>query len=324
MTRDGKYLSFVIAQADASRSRLRRFTFHRNWLFALAGCAVLLFGAVSFGFYGLTQQALHAQAAAENAALHAREANRQQQLQAQKAQSQQQVKELDERVKAVEAQSHRIAQMAASANGPTPAPANDTAAPQQNHARLNGKGGPGLPLDWDVAVPSGDEVTPEELAQKVALLEKRLRDYEAIITQQAIRPSIWPAIGRLTDFFGGRRNPFGGGGEFHPGQDIANAVGTPIIATANGIIITAGWQSGYGRMVEIDHGNGITTRYGHLSKIEVAEGQEIIRGEVIGLLGSSGRSTGPHVHYEVRINNEPVNPLDYLPRDAWVEEELKK
>ena len=137
-------------------------------------------------------------------------------------------------------------------------------------------------------------------------------------------PSIWPATGRLTDFFGGRRNPFGGGGEFHPGQDIANATGTPIIATANGKVIWANWQSGYGRLVEIDHGNGITTRYGHMSKIEVAEGQEIIRGQVIGLLGSSGRSTGPHVHYEVRIFNEPVNPLDYLPREPWVEEELKK
>ena len=319
MARDGKYFSFVITtNTEASRSRLRRFTFHRNWIFALAGFAVCLLGVVAFGFYGMTQRALHQQTAIQN-----------QQLQVEQEQKEQQFKELNERVKAIEAQSHRIATIAAAVNAnsqATPLPTNPETNTNHNHALRGGAGGPGWPLDWDKAVPAGDaEVTPEELAQKVALLESKLRDYETIIAQQAIRPSIWPTTGRLTDFFGGRRNPFGaGGGEFHPGQDIANAIGTPIIATANGKVIWANWQSGYGRLVEIDHGNGITTRYGHMSKIEVAEGQEIIRGQVIGLLGSSGRSTGPHVHYEVRIFNEPVNPLDYLPREPWVEEELKK
>jgi murein DD-endopeptidase MepM/ murein hydrolase activator NlpD len=315
MARDGKYVAFTISKkVDASRSQLRRYTFHRNLLFALVGAVVLLAAVVAVGFYGLTQHALHRQTAADNAALEAKQ-----------RQDEQQRKELNERIKALEEQSRRIAQLAASANAqtPQPQPANDTTAPsQQSHAPRKGKGGPELPLfaAGDVA----DDITPEEMARRVALLEKKLRDYEAIIMQQAIRPSIWPAIGRLSDFFGPRRNPFGGGGEFHSGQDIANAVGTPIVATANGTVVFSGWQSGYGRLVEIDHGNGITTRYGHLSKLEVEVGQEITRGQVLGLMGSSGRSTGSHVHYEVRINDETVNPLDYLPREPWVEAELQK
>jgi murein DD-endopeptidase MepM/ murein hydrolase activator NlpD len=315
MARDDNSFTFVITQTEGSRSRLRRFTFHRNWVFALAGVGIFLLGAVSFGIYGLTQRALHQQTAAENSEL----------LQENK-QNQQQFKDLNERLKAAEAKSRQIAEMAATANtnqSVTATPDNDT---NRHHTDVDGAGGPGWPLDWDTPSAGNDEdITPEELARRVALLEKKLRDYEAIIRQQAVRPSIWPVTGRLTDFYGPRRNPFGGGGgEFHPGQDIANAIGTPVVATANGKVIYANWQSGYGRLIEIEHGNGITTRYAHLSKLEVVEGQEITRGQLIGLLGSSGRSTGPHVHYEVRINDETVNPMDYLPREAWVEEELKK
>jgi murein DD-endopeptidase MepM/ murein hydrolase activator NlpD len=317
MARDDNYLSFVISKTDtdASRSRLRRVTIHRNWLYALAGFGVCLVIAIAIGVYGLTQRALHQQTAVEN-----------EQLRDQNDLNRQQFQELNKRLNAAEEKSRQIAEMAATANSNSAAatPANNANA-NQNHADFNGSGGPGWPLDWDAPKNGDDEnITPEELAQRVALLEKKLRDYEAIIRQQAVRPSIWPVTGRLTDFYGPRRNPFGGGGEFHPGQDIANAVGTPVIATANGKVIYANWQNGYGRLIEIEHGNGITTRYAHLSKLEVVEGQEITRGQLIGLLGSSGRSTGPHVHYEVRINNETVNPLDYLPREAWVEAEMKK
>jgi murein DD-endopeptidase MepM/ murein hydrolase activator NlpD len=128
-------------------------------------------------------------------------------------------------------------------------------------------------------------------------------------------PSIWPVIGPLRSGVGVRSNPFGGGGsEYHKGQDIAAPIGTPVMATADGTIIVAGWQRGYGWVVYIDHGNGITTRYGHLSRIDVEIGQTIRRGEQLGLVGSTGRSTGPHLHYEVRINGQPVSPLQYLPQ----------
>jgi len=127
-------------------------------------------------------------------------------------------------------------------------------------------------------------------------------------------PSIWPVTGELTDGFGGRRNPFGGySSEFHAGQDIATLTGTPVAASANGTVIFAGCQNGYGQIVIIDHGDGLTTRYGHLSKIEATVGQSISRGDVLGRVGSTGRSTGPHLHYEVRINDKPVDPMQYLP-----------
>jgi murein DD-endopeptidase MepM/ murein hydrolase activator NlpD len=130
----------------------------------------------------------------------------------------------------------------------------------------------------------------------------------------AFIPSIWPVMGSLRSGVGVRSNPFGGSStEFHKGQDIAAPMGTPVIATADGNITIAGWQRGYGWVVYIDHGNGITTRYGHLSRIDVAVGQPIRRGEQLGLVGSTGRSTGPHLHYEVRINGQPVSPLLYLP-----------
>jgi murein DD-endopeptidase MepM/ murein hydrolase activator NlpD len=128
-------------------------------------------------------------------------------------------------------------------------------------------------------------------------------------------PSIWPVMGALRSGVGTRSNPFGGSSiEFHKGQDIAAPIGTPVMATADGTVTIAGWQRGYGWVVYIDHGNGISTRYGHLSRIDVAVGQTLKRGEQLGLVGSTGRSTGPHLHYEVRINGQPVSPLLYLPQ----------
>jgi murein DD-endopeptidase MepM/ murein hydrolase activator NlpD len=133
-------------------------------------------------------------------------------------------------------------------------------------------------------------------------------------SSSAFIPSIWPVAGPLRSGFGIRGNPFGGSSrEFHKGQDISAPMGTPVIATANGTVIIAGWLRGYGWVVYIDHGNGLSTRYGHLSRIDVTVGQTLKRGEQLGLVGSTGRSTGPHLHYEVRINGQPVSPLLYLP-----------
>jgi murein DD-endopeptidase MepM/ murein hydrolase activator NlpD len=119
--------------------------------------------------------------------------------------------------------------------------------------------------------------------------------------------------GTLEGGFGGRRNPFGGPGyEFHSGQDIEAPMGAPVVAGARGQVSFVGWQNGYGQLVVIDHGGGLSTRYGHLSHIDVENGQQVSRGELIGKVGSTGRSTGPHLHYEVRINDQAVNPLQYL------------
>lgn len=122
-------------------------------------------------------------------------------------------------------------------------------------------------------------------------------------------PSIWPTTGVVSSPYGLRW----GGTDFHPGMDIANDMGTPIVATADGIVEYAGWNSGgYGNMVDIDHGNGIMTRYGHASQVVVSTGQHVKRGQLIAYMGSTGFSTGPHVHYEVHVNGNRVNPISYL------------
>jgi murein DD-endopeptidase MepM/ murein hydrolase activator NlpD len=128
----------------------------------------------------------------------------------------------------------------------------------------------------------------------------------------AFMPSLWPVIGPITCAFGERMDPFSGEGAFHTGVDIGAQYGDPVHATADGVVINAEEHVGYGRLVVIDHGFGVTSWYGHLSSLNVTVGQQINRGEVIGFVGVSGRTTGPHVHYEVRINGAPVNPMRYL------------
>lgn len=125
-------------------------------------------------------------------------------------------------------------------------------------------------------------------------------------------PSLWPIEGRVTSSFGEREDPFNGEGAFHAGIDISSGFGMPVRAAGDGTVDTAGMANGYGREIVIDHGHGITTVYGHLSGSTVVSGQPVKRGQVIGYVGLTGRSTGPHLHYEVRVHNVPVNPHKYL------------
>lgn len=137
-----------------------------------------------------------------------------------------------------------------------------------------------------------------------------------------VNPSIWPVDGRLADHFGKRTDPFSGEGAYHTGVDIAAPAGTIVRAAADGIVIYAERSGGYGRLVIVDHGNGIETYYAHLSRFNVMEGQEVRRGESVGAVGSSGRVTAPHLHYEVRVGEAPVNPYRFL--KAAVTETAKK
>jgi murein DD-endopeptidase MepM/ murein hydrolase activator NlpD len=131
-------------------------------------------------------------------------------------------------------------------------------------------------------------------------------------TELADAPSIWPIEGRVGSSFGERMDPFNGEGAFHSGIDIDAPYGTPVRAAAEGDVTGAPMGTGYGREVEIDHGHDVLTVYGHLSATAVVPGQHVTRGEVIGYIGQSGRATGPHLHYEVRVHNVPVNPHKYL------------
>jgi hypothetical protein len=130
----------------------------------------------------------------------------------------------------------------------------------------------------------------------------------------AFAPNLWPVMGPITSGFGEREDPVlgNGEGEFHAGVDISAPIGTPVRATADGVVITAGFENGYGREIILDHGHGLKTIYGHMSGFNVIAGQTVIRGEVIGFVGHSGKTTGNHLHYEVKIHDTAVNPHKYL------------
>ncbi len=143
-------------------------------------------------------------------------------------------------------------------------------------------------------------------------LDEYLKNQQSLL---ASTPSIWPTRGWVTSGFGYRKSPFTGIPEKHEGLDIAARMGSEIRATADGMVVLSGRENGYGNMVEVDHGYGVMTRYGHNSKNLVNVGDKIKRGQVIALVGNTGRSTGPHVHYEVLVNGIPVSPRNYILED---------
>lgn len=175
--------------------------------------------------------------------------------------------------------------------------------------------------------------TPGELLKEMRRLDERLdkqirlvvalrsefmnQAYGAVssvVNPTAETPNIWPVAGPISSYYGYRISPGGIGSTFHEGVDIAGDYGTPISATAAGTVTQAGWVGGYGYLVEVKHADGIVTRYGHNSAVLVYEGQHVDQGSMIALMGSTGNSTGPHCHYEVRINGEAVDPMYFLPQ----------
>lgn len=168
---------------------------------------------------------------------------------------------------------------------------------------------------------SGGPLSLAEMDAEDAEIEKQLRTIQAT-SNQAFVPAMWAHMGKINNEFGFRRSPFGGRTyEFHAGMDIDGERGDHVVAPANGVVTEAGWKGGYGNMIEIDHGNGLKTRYGHLSRIEVEVGDSLQRGQLMAYVGSTGRSTGPHLHYELRLNDRPINPRRFLPPEST---ELKK
>ena len=196
------------------------------------------------------------------------------------------------------------------------------------------------PAETDSAVQEGDAapaptggaphaLTTDEVSEALTMLEERTAVRRTSIGQLAVMmqkdvpgassflgddtpvttPTGWPTDGFSSSGYGLRWN----GAEFHQGIDIAAEMGTPIVATADGVVTIAGWNAGgYGNMVDIDHGSGVSTRYGHASAVVVTAGQRVRRGQIIAYVGSTGHSTGPHLHYEVRLSGQPVNPTSYL------------
>jgi murein DD-endopeptidase MepM/ murein hydrolase activator NlpD len=156
----------------------------------------------------------------------------------------------------------------------------------------------------------------EDLSDRSAVLERRLERVEKELSERSERlarmPSLLPVPGLIGGGFGWRRDPFTGARQFHRGVDLSAPVGTPVLAPADGIVLAAERESGYGNVLTVSHGDGMVTRYGHLAGFKVKPGHEIRRGETIAVVGSTGRSTGPHLHYEVLLEGRQVDPMAYI------------
>ncbi|MCB9675430.1 MAG: M23 family metallopeptidase [Alphaproteobacteria bacterium] len=179
------------------------------------------------------------------------------------------------------------------------------------------EGEPGLRTaeEWADAVSSRADAFIESFERAEPNLTDLVVELEDLRALEAALPGRWPTRGTLTSGYGWRRNPVGYRGyKFHSGVDVANKRGTPIYAASDGTVIRAGWSGGYGRVVEIDHGFGITTVYAHCTQLFVEEGERVVGGRKIATMGNTGRSTGPHLHFEVRLDGSSVDPMDYLPR----------
>ena len=277
MAKEDRFYAFIIAHTSRSRARVQRIRVEKRLVTILCVGLLLIGVGLFYGFYGLTQHVAHIRIEFENRRLRAENERQRQELE-----------KLNNRVEKVEDTSRKLAEKSGVVEQPNPP----------------GTGGPALPLD---------EMGLATLTAKMGRLEEDLRAYEAILRQRGYTPTVWPVEGTLEGGFGGRRNPFGGSGyEFHTGQDIEAPWGAPVIAGASGKVSFVGWQNGYGQIVIVDHGGGLTTRYGHLSHIDVELNQTVARAQLLGKVGSTGRSTGPHLHYEVRINDQAVDPLPYL------------
>jgi murein DD-endopeptidase MepM/ murein hydrolase activator NlpD len=283
MNEDKRFYTFVFA--PTAKSPLRKFNVHHKFIYAILGFAAVGLLTVTYGAYRLAQHAVVV--ARLNLIQHENRVLREKN---QEAESKYDL--LHARIGILDTTQRKLAE--------------SSGISRQNDFNKNiGQGGPDGDMDLS------------DIERSTAALESELRQIKDVFDKNQVKlsstPSGWPVRGYITDGFGNRRNPFGGGGtEMHAGLDIATNHGTAIEATADGIVIFAGVYGGYGNIVVVDHGYGITTRYGHMSMIEVTVGQHVTRGKVIGAVGSTGRSTAPHCHYEVRLHDRPVNPLNYL------------
>jgi hypothetical protein len=170
----------------------------------------------------------------------------------------------------------------------------------------------GTPMDDDFAVDKNARESIEEFNFLKAANYSHIYHHYASKWQSNIQPTIWPVVGSIRSPFGGRNDPFSGEGAFHTGIDLAVPPGTAVHVTADGTVEAVEYSGRYGKLIKVDHGNGIETYYAHLSEFLVVAGQEVRRNEVIGLSGATGHVTGPHVHYEVRVAGTPVNPFKYM------------
>ena len=293
----------VVCVPDGTRGT-RQFTLPKVVLYAVVLC--FLGGGVSFGWVFHHYLSLQAKMP-RLARLEKENAFQKKQF----VHLAQRIARMTERVGELEAADHRLRAMVNMETGEDKGPA-------------NGVGGPDpLLLDPKQAAEKSFRTlvrkmhsSLDNLNDEIAYGKKEKSELEKFLEQQktllASTPSIWPTKGWLSSGFGYRKSPFTGRKEFHKGIDISARLKAPIIAPANGMVRFVGWDHGYGKSIIISHGHGTKTRYAHLQKALVKKGQYVKRGDTIALVGSTGRSTGPHLHYEVQVNGMAVNPLRYI------------
>lgn len=264
-----------------ARARFRQLTISNRLLAVAAGGAVcLLLAGLMFGWAFFTSARRDVQyrlAMAENARLRATTATLHQRLDG-----------ISKQLSDFEARTRRLAIVAG---------LSDTV--------RGGLGGPAAG-----PIPSSDLSGASALvSSRLSLLENQFsRRFELV----ASTPTVWPVHGAVNSGFGIRPDPFTGQPAFHEGVDISTARSEPVFATADGVVMRSGWAGEYGKAIALAHGDRYETVYGHLEETLVAEGQKVHRGDRVGLVGSTGRSTAPHLHYEVRVDGHPVNPLEYI------------
>ena len=284
MSDDKRFYTFVFA--PTAKSPLRKFNVHHRVIYSILAFAGVGLLTVLYGMYVIAQHAV----VVTKLNLTQRE-NRK--LREQNREATSKFELLQTKLSFLDTTQRKLAETSGIARS------NDV-------VKAVGQGGP------------GEMGTLLDIEQATEALETELREIKVVYDRSQLRlastPTGWPVRGYISDGFGSRRNPFGGGGyEMHAGLDIATNHGSPINATADGIVLFAGSYQGYGNVVVLDHGYGLTTRYAHMSSIEVEVGQHVTRGKKIGAVGSTGRSTAPHCHYEVRLHDRPVDPIHYLP-----------
>jgi murein DD-endopeptidase MepM/ murein hydrolase activator NlpD len=279
MSKDKRLYTFLIAPSRTSK--VRQFSIAHRSLYAAGGVAVVLLGLAIYGALRLTaHEVLNFKYLAVKAENH--------QLKQTNEAYQNSYAKLKGQISYIEDMSRELTRQAKMER------------PSDMDNRV-GIGGP--------ETVAGLDKTADNLELEVRHLSDRLR---SDLLRVASIPAGLPVNGYVTDGFGMRRSPFNGEGrEVHEGLDIAVDFGTPVSATADGLVLYAAPHAGYGNLVIVYHSNGVTTRYGHLSRITVEAGQRVKRGEQVGHAGSTGRSTGPHVHYEIRENDQPVDPATY-------------
>ena len=285
---------FIVVLAHSLHGRIRRFHVDQKIIFVVLGLALLgcftLFGMVSSYMRMAWKVSQYNQLRAQTDVLRTRYQN----LLNETRQTSDQMA----RLQLLASEVSMAYGIKRNANG-----GGDTRAPQFNEASLR----------TEVKAPT----YTESLSEYDALKSAKFNVFASSFSRRFLvntTPALWPVVGRLLSGYGKRDDPFAGEQIFHTGVDISAAQGTPVHVTADGIVVSAEWFGGYGKLVIVDHGHGMRTYYAHLSRMDVLPGQEVRLGQIIAATGATGRVTAPHLHYEVRIGGNAVNPHTYLDR----------